>query len=82
MSSAYQPSLVSLLFETLLGRIQLTSTDSTLFESHRASVRSNLAAASGDRRARRYWQRVGHPAETPLMADAQSSVCRSEAHCS
>ena len=46
MSSAYQPSPVSVVFENVLGRIQLTSTDRSLFESHRASIRNNLASAS------------------------------------
>lgn len=46
MSFAYHPSPVANAFHDLLGRIQLTVRDTTLFESHAASIRNALSAAT------------------------------------
>lgn len=47
MSFAYRPSPVASVFHDLLARIQLTERDTTLFESHRGSIRNALSAATG-----------------------------------
>lgn len=47
MSFAYRASPVATAFQELLGRIQLTPTATSLFDSHRTSIRATLTGAVG-----------------------------------
>ncbi len=47
MSFAYRASAVAAAFQTLLNRIQLSSSDAARFASHRSSVRAALIGADG-----------------------------------